>query len=94
MSEWAFVPIPTSPIGATLLPMSRVFSGIQPTGEPHIGNLFGAMFNYVKLGEQYGKNALYCVVDLHAPTNPAAYDKAALSRLHLRDGAGEYGGRA
>ena len=61
--------------------MSRVFSGIQPTGEPHIGNLFGAMQNYVKLGEQYGKNALYCIVDLHAPTNPGAYDKATLSRL-------------
>jgi tryptophanyl-tRNA synthetase len=61
--------------------MSRVFSGIQPTGEPHIGNLFGAMFNYVKLGEQYGKNAIYCIVDLHAPTNPNAYDKATLSRL-------------
>ncbi|AWN22784.1 tryptophan--tRNA ligase [Deinococcus irradiatisoli] len=60
--------------------MSRVFSGIQPTGEPHIGNLFGAMFNYVKLGEQYGKNALYCIVDLHAPTNPLAYDKAALTQ--------------
>lgn len=61
--------------------MSRVFSGIQPTGEPHIGNLFGAMLNYVKLGEQYGKNALYCIVDLHAPTNPLAYDKGTLSQL-------------
>ena len=61
--------------------MSRVFSGIQPTGEPHIGNLFGAMFNYVKLGEQYGKNAIYCIVDLHAPTNPAAYDPQTLARL-------------
>ncbi|WP_420596757.1 tryptophan--tRNA ligase [Deinococcus sp.] len=61
--------------------MPRVFSGIQPTGEPHIGNLFGAMFNYVKLGEQYGKNAIYCIVDLHAPTNPAAYDPQTLARL-------------
>ncbi|GAA4023172.1 tryptophan--tRNA ligase [Deinococcus rubellus] len=81
MRGWAFVPIPTPRIGATLPPMSRVFSGIQPTGEPHIGNLFGAMFNYVKLGEQYGKNAIYCIVDLHAPTNPLAYDKGTLSRL-------------
>ena len=61
--------------------MSRVFSGIQPTGEPHIGNLFGAMLNYVKLGEQYGKNAIYCIVDLHAPTNPNAYDPQTLARL-------------
>ena len=72
---------PLPPLGATLLAMSRVFSGIQPTGEPHIGNLFGAMFNYVKLGEQYGKNAIYCIVDLHAPTNPAAYDSQTLARL-------------
>ncbi len=61
--------------------MTRVFSGIQPTGEPHIGNYFGAMQNYVRLGEQYGKNAIYCIVDLHAPTNPVAYDKDTLSAL-------------
>lgn len=59
--------------------MSRVFSGIQPTGEPHIGNYFGAMRNYVQLGEQYGKNSLYCVVDLHAITNPNAFDPQTLA---------------
>ncbi|SEJ44303.1 tryptophanyl-tRNA synthetase [Deinococcus reticulitermitis] len=59
--------------------MSRVFSGIQPTGEPHIGNYFGAMRNYVRLGEQYGKQSLYCVVDLHAITNPAASDPRYLA---------------
>ncbi|TDE86082.1 tryptophan--tRNA ligase [Deinococcus sp. S9] len=59
--------------------MPRVFSGIQPTGDPHIGNYFGAMRNYVRLGEEYGKNSIYCVVDLHAITNPAAYDPATLS---------------
>ncbi len=59
--------------------MTRVFSGIQPTGEPHIGNYFGAMRNYVRLGEQYGRNAIYCIVDLHAPTNPLAYDPALLA---------------
>lgn len=59
--------------------MSRVFSGIQPTGEPHIGNYFGAMRNYVKLGEGYGKESLYCVVDLHAITNPNAFDAATLA---------------
>ncbi|WP_221088069.1 tryptophan--tRNA ligase [Deinococcus aquaedulcis] len=63
--------------------MPRVFSGIQPTGEPHIGNYFGAMRNYVALGEQYGKNSIYCVVDLHAPTNPAAFDPALLSQRTL-----------
>ncbi|PTA67868.1 tryptophan--tRNA ligase [Deinococcus arcticus] len=63
--------------------MPRVFSGIQPTGEPHIGNYFGAMRNYVALGEQYGKNSIYCVVDLHAPTNPAAFDPALLAARTL-----------
>jgi tryptophanyl-tRNA synthetase len=60
--------------------MSRVFSGIQPTGEPHIGNYFGAMRNYVTLGEQYGKDSIYCVVDLHALTNPAAFDPRLLAK--------------
>ena len=59
--------------------MSRVFSGIQPTGEPHIGNYFGAMQNYVRLGEQFGKQSLYCVVDLHAITNPGAFDPQTLA---------------
>ena len=60
--------------------MPRVFSGIQPTGEPHIGNYFGAMRNYVRLGEEFGKNSLYCVVDLHAITNPAAFDPGTLAQ--------------
>lgn len=60
--------------------MSRVFSGIQPTGEPHIGNYFGAMRNYVRLGEEYGKNSIYCVVDLHAITNPHAFDSRTLAK--------------
>ncbi len=60
--------------------MPRVFSGIQPTGEPHIGNYFGAMRNYVRLGEEFGKNSLYCVVDLHAITNPAASDPKLLAQ--------------
>ncbi|GBF04193.1 tryptophanyl-tRNA synthetase [Deinococcus aerius] len=63
--------------------MPRVFSGIQPTGDPHIGNYFGAMKNYVRLGEEYGKNSIYCVVDLHAPTNPNAYDPRQLAARTL-----------
>ena len=54
----------------------RAFSGIQPTGEVHIGNYFGAIQNYVKLGEEMGKNALFCVVDYHAITIP--HDPALL----------------
>jgi tryptophanyl-tRNA synthetase len=48
----------------------RVFSGIQPTGDAHIGNYFGAIQNYVKLGQELGKSAIFCVVDYHAITAP------------------------
>ncbi|MER3483035.1 MAG: tryptophan--tRNA ligase [Meiothermus sp.] len=60
--------------------MKRVFSGIQPTGDLHIGNYLGAMVNYVALGNQLGRDAIYCIVDYHAPTNPAAYDKELLAQ--------------
>jgi tryptophanyl-tRNA synthetase len=46
----------------------RVFSGVQPTGNLHLGNYLGALVNFVKLQETY--NCLYCVVDLHAITVP------------------------
>lgn len=59
--------------------MKRVFSGIQPTGDLHIGNYLGAMVNYVALGNRLGREAIYCIVDYHAPTNPAAYDKELLA---------------
>ncbi|MGH8925867.1 MAG: tryptophan--tRNA ligase, partial [Acidimicrobiia bacterium] len=42
----------------------RVFSGIQPTGELHIGTLVGALDNWVKMQADY--QTFYCVVDLHA----------------------------
>jgi len=44
----------------------RVFSGIQPTGELHIGNYFGAVINYIRLQEQY--DCIYSIVDYHAIT--------------------------
>ena len=55
-----------------------VFSGIQPTGEMHIGNYFGAVVNYVRLQNSGAYQTIYCVVDLHAMTTP--YDPAALRR--------------
>jgi tryptophanyl-tRNA synthetase len=48
--------------------MTRVFSGIQPTGEVHLGNLLGAIRNWVV--DQHEADSLYCVVDLHALTIP------------------------
>ena len=46
----------------------RVFSGIQPSGDPHLGNFLGAIRNYVKMQDDH--DAVYCIVDLHAVTVP------------------------
>ncbi|MFW2339465.1 MAG: tryptophan--tRNA ligase [Acidimicrobiia bacterium] len=51
-----------------------VFSGIQPTGDVHIGNYLGALRNWVALQDEY--DTIYCVVDLHATTVP--YDASEL----------------
>ena len=48
-------------------PRPRIFSGIQPSGAPHIGNDLGAIRNYVTL--QYEYEAIYCIVDYHALTS-------------------------
>ena len=48
--------------------MERVFSGIQPTGDLHIGNYLGAIRNWV--GVQDSHECIYCVVDYHAITIP------------------------
>ncbi len=57
--------------------MPRIFSGIQPSGELHIGNLLGAVENWVRLQEQF--ECFYCVVDLHAITG-TAFDPLQLSQ--------------
>jgi tryptophanyl-tRNA synthetase len=46
--------------------VERVFSGVQPTGNLHLGNYLGAIVNFVKMQETY--NCIYCVVDMHAIT--------------------------
>src|SRR5256884_8618133 len=50
--------------------MARVFSGIQPSGELHIGNYLGAVQNWVRLQHQH--DGLFCVVDLPAIPRPYA----------------------
>jgi tryptophanyl-tRNA synthetase len=45
----------------------RVFSGVQPTGNLHLGNYLGAIKNFVALQEKF--ECIYCIVDLHAITN-------------------------
>src|SRR5436853_2503664 len=47
-------------------PTPRVFSGMQPTGNLHLGNYLGAMVRWVEM--QQGHECIYCVVDMHAIT--------------------------
>ena len=60
----------------SLTGVARVFSGIQPSGGMHLGNLLGALRNWVTY--QWDHDAVYCVVDLHALT-------AAPDPTELRD---------
>jgi tryptophanyl-tRNA synthetase len=55
-----------SPVEAPA-PRPRIFSGIQPSGAPHVGNDLGAIRNYVRLQWEY--EAIYCIVDYHALTS-------------------------
>src|SRR5262249_54553757 len=54
--------------GAAMAFKERVFSGVQPTGNLHLGNYLGAIVRFVALQERY--DCIYCVVDLHALTMP------------------------
>jgi tryptophanyl-tRNA synthetase len=58
-------PAPTP--AAAAAPRPRIFSGIQPSGAPHVGNDLGAIRNYVRLQWEY--EAIYCIVDYHALTS-------------------------
>ncbi len=48
--------------------LKKIFSGVQPTGNLHLGNYIGAIKNFVDLQNQKGNECVYCVVDLHAIT--------------------------
>jgi tryptophanyl-tRNA synthetase len=67
----------------------RVLSGVQPTGNLHLGNYLGAIRNWVEMQDQYDN--FFCVVDLHAitvPHNPAtlAADTYTIAALYLACG--------
>jgi tryptophanyl-tRNA synthetase len=67
----------------------RVLSGVQPTGNLHLGNYLGAIRNWVEIQDQYEN--FFCVVDLHAitvPHNPEtlAKDTYAIAALYLACG--------
>ncbi len=61
--------------------VKRVFSGIQPTGEPHLGNYLGALRWWVDFQRRY--DAFYCVVDLHALTIPGDPEELSKSTLTM-----------
>ncbi len=65
--------------------MKRILSGMQPTGQLHLGNYLGALRNWVKLQDE--GDCFYCVVDLHAITIPQ--DPASL-RASIRNTAAAY----
>ena len=46
----------------------KIFSGVQPTGNLHLGNYIGAIKNFVNLQNESGNSCIYCVVNLHAIT--------------------------
>src|SRR3990172_8777510 len=60
----------------------KIFSGIRPTGQFHLGNYLGAMKNWVKLQAEH--DCIFCLVDYHALTTP--YDVKQMSPMIL-DGA-------
>ena len=65
--------------------MKRVFSGVQPTGNIHLGNYLGALRQFVELQED--NECIYCIVDLHSITVPQ--DPKEL-RKHILDVAALY----
>ncbi|ARV62738.1 tryptophan--tRNA ligase [Nostocales cyanobacterium HT-58-2] len=67
----------------------RVFSGVQPTGNPHLGNYLGAIRNWVEIQSQFDN--FFCVVDLHAITvshkpETLAKDTYAIAAIYLACG--------
>jgi len=65
--------------------MKRVFSGVQPTGNIHIGNYLGALKQFVELQDE--NECIYCIVDMHSITVPQ--DPKEL-RKHILDVAALY----
>jgi tryptophanyl-tRNA synthetase len=75
----------------------RIFSGIQPSGNIHLGNYFGAIKNWVDLQDNY--QSIFCIVDLHAitvPQNPQELSEKTLevAKLYLASGISARGGSA
>jgi tryptophanyl-tRNA synthetase len=65
--------------------MARIFSGIRPTGNIHLGNYLGALKQWIALQEEH--ECIFCIVDLHAITTP--YDPKELQK-NILDAASIY----
>src|SRR3990172_9653757 len=65
--------------------MNRIFSGVQPTGNLHLGNYLGAIRNFVPLQDEY--ECIYCVVDLHAITT---WKDPRVLKAHTREVTAAY----
>ena len=65
--------------------MKRVFSGVQPTGNIHLGNYLGALKQFVELQEDH--ECIYCIVDEHAITVP---QDPKMLKEHILDVAALY----
>lgn len=65
--------------------MKRVFSGVQPTGNIHLGNYLGALKQFVELQQDH--QCIYCIVDMHAITVP---QEPKMLREHILDVAALY----
>ena len=63
----------------------RVLSGVQPSGNLHIGNYLGALANWVKI--QYDYDSIFCIVDLHAITLLGRDASGAATMTRLDDPA-------
>lgn len=66
--------------------MTRVFSGMQPSGSIHLGNHLGALVNWVTMQER--SDCVYSIVDLHAITSPTEHDPATLRQRTVELAAG------
>ena len=61
--------------------MSRIFSGIQPSGELHIGNYLGAIRNWAVLQHQH--ESIFCIVDYHAIITPYEPEQLRVRRMEM-----------
>ena len=66
----------------------KIFSGVQPTGNLHLGNYLGAIKNFVELQNEKENQCIFCVVDLHAIT--VKQDPKELKKKYKRNSSNIY----